>query len=234
MAGNPPLGWVEREANDLTPNDAPPSVKTTMDTNTSAALIESAPAHIREAWLSLNDKQRALAIALPMAASKEAAFIEAGYSASTARKKQQIPPAVAEVAAFLAGAALKDAALDVQRILQELGHAITFDPIHIFDEYDCVKPVREWPEHARRAVASVEQFEEYQGQGKDREYIGRTKKVKFWGKVEAADKVLKALGAYAPEKVEHTHRIEGLAGLLAELAATGADTGPGPAASRRT
>lgn len=202
-------------------------------TTTTEALIESAPANIREAWLSLNDKQRALAAALPTAKSNEAAFLAAGYSASTARKtNQRIPQAVADVAAYIAGAALKSAVMDVQEVLSELSHSVRFDPIDIFDENDCIKPVTQWPEHARRAMASVEVFEEWT-KGKDPEFLGRTKKVKFIGKVDAADKLLRALGAYAPEKVEHTHRIEGLSGLLAELAATGADTGPGPAASRR-
>lgn len=203
-----------------------------MDTKTTEALIQSAPAHIREVWISLTDKQRALAAALPLAKSKAEAFKQAGYSANYATKKHAIPSTVAEVAGFLAGTAIKSAVLDVQAVLGELAHAVRFDPIDIFDENDCIKPITQWPEHARRALASVEQFEEWT-KGKDPEFLGRTKKVKFVGKVESADKVLRALGAYAPEKVEHTHRIEGLAGLLAKLAETGADTGPGPAASRR-
>lgn len=204
-----------------------------MTITTTEALIESAPVHIRTAWLRLNDKQRALAVALPTAKSNEAAFLAAGYSASTARKKnQQVPQDVADVAAYIAGAALKGAVMEAQEVLAELAHTVRFDPIDIFDENDCVKPITQWPERARRALASVDVFEEWT-KGKDPEFLGRTKRVKFWGKVEAADKLLRALGAYAPEKVEHTHRIEGLSGLLAELAATGADTGPGPAASRR-
>lgn len=204
-----------------------------MDTKTTEALIESSPANIREAWLSLSDKQRALAAALPTAKSNEAAFLAAGYAASVARKKnQKIPQAVVDVAAYLAGAALKGAVLGVQEVLGELAHSVRFDPLDIFDENDRIKPITKWPEHARRALASVEVLEE-RAKGKDPEFLVRTKKVKFIGKVEAADKLLRALGAYAPERVEHTHRIEGLSGLLAELAATGADTGPGPAASRR-
>lgn len=202
-------------------------------TTTTEALIESAPANIREAWLSLSDKQRALAAALPTAKSNEAAFLTAGYAASVARKKnQKIPQDVADVAAYIAGAALKGAVMDAQEVLSELAHTVRFDPIDIFDEHDCVKPITQWPERARRALASIDVFEEWT-KGKEPEFLGRTKRVKFWGKVEAADKLLRALGAYAPEKVEHTHRIEGLSGLLAELATTGADTGPGPAASRR-
>lgn len=196
-------------------------------------LLSTAPVGIRAAWLRMSEKQRALAAALPTAKTNEAAFLAAGYSASTARKKnQQVPQDVADVAAYIAGAALKGAVMEAQEVLAELAHTVRFDPIDIFDENDCVKPITQWPEHARRALASVEVFEEWT-KGKEPEYLGRTKKVKFWGKVEAADKLLRALGAYAPEKVEHTHRIEGLSGLLAELAATGADTGPGPAASRR-
>ena len=104
------------------------------------ALIESAPANIREAWLSLSDKQRALAAALPTAKSNEAAFLTAGYAASTARKKnQKIPQAVVDVAAYLAGAALKGAVLGVHEVLGELAHSVRFDPIDIFDENDCIK-----------------------------------------------------------------------------------------------
>jgi phage terminase small subunit len=204
------------------------------DDNNIMELIQSAPDQIKQAWLSLTERQRALAAALPTSTSKEAAFKAAGYSDSVARKKnQKIPQAVADVAAYLAGAAIKSAVLNVQEILAELAHAVRFDPIDIFDDNDCIKPVTQWPEHARRAIGSIEVIEDFQGHGADREYIGRTKKVKFIGKVEAADKLLRALGAYAPEKVEHTHRIKGLSGLLEEIARTGADVGPGPAASRR-
>lgn len=200
------------------------------DTNT-AALIETAPENIRTAWNALTDKQRVLASVLPLCKSKTEAFKIAGYAPGYATKKP-VPANVETVAQFIAGAALKAAVMDVQEVLGELSHVVRFDPIHLYDEHGCLKPVPEWPEYARRAVSSLEVFEEWT-KGKDPEFLGRTKKVKFWGKVEAADKVLRALGAYAPEKVEHTHRIEGLGGLLAELAATGADTGPGPAASRR-
>lgn len=120
-----------------------------MTTNKAQALIESAPVHIREAWLSLSERQRALAIALPAATSKEAAFKAAGYSDSVARKKnQKVPQAIADVAAFIAGAALKSAVLDVQEVLGELAHTVRFDPIDIFDENDCVKPITQWPERA--------------------------------------------------------------------------------------
>ena len=196
-------------------------------------LIASAPEEIRKAWLKLNPMQKALAAALPTAASKTEAMRTAGYSENVAKKKNAaIAPEVEKVAAFIAGASLKAAVADVAETLGELSHAIRFDPIDCFDENDCLLPISKWPARARRALASLEVFEEWT-KGKNPEFLGRTKKVKFVGKVESADKVLRALGAYAPEKVEHTHRVAGLAELLAELAKTGADTGPGPAASRR-
>lgn len=196
-------------------------------------LIASAPEEIRKAWLKLNPMQKALAAALPTAASKTEAMRTAGYSENVAKKKNAaIAPEVEKVAAFIAGASLKAAVADVAETLGELSHAIRFDPIDCFDENDCLLPISKWPARARRALASLDVFEEWT-KGKDPEFLGRTKKVKFVGKVEAADKVLRALGAYAPEKVEHTHRIEGMAGLLARIAEKGADVGPGPAASRR-
>lgn len=199
--------------------------------NDTAELLETAPEHVRAAWLSLTTKQKALAIALPTAATNEAAMLAAGYAAKTARSGQHvISNKVQDCARWLAGNAIKQATVDVARLVTELAHTALLDPIDIFDANDCIKPVTQWPEHARRALSSVEVFEEYT-KGKEPEYLGRTKKLKFWGKVDAADKLLKVLGGYAPEKVDHTHRIDGLAGLLKEI--NGADTGPGPARSRR-
>lgn len=196
--------------------------------------IASAPNFIREIWISLNPRQRALACLLPTASSKEQAMIDAGFAASTARKKSgALPSGVAEVAAYIAGTAVKSAVMSIDEVLGELSHAVRFDPIDIFDDNDCLKPVRKWPAAARRALASLETNELFEGSGKDRVMTGYARKVKLVGKVEAAAQLLRALGAFAPEKIEHTHRIEGLGGLLAELASTGADTGPGPAASRR-
>ena len=191
--------------------------------------IEGAPANVLGAYSRLNDKQRAFALALPLAASQKAAARLAGYASKTAEAKAfQLAqhPDVVTVAEHVSQTAIRGVALSVERTLQELADVAFLDPVDIFDERNCVKPITEWPQAARRAVSSFDVVDHPEGKG-------RTVKIRFAGKVEAADKLLRALGAYAPEKIEHSHRIDGLGGLLAKLAETGADTGPGPAASRR-
>lgn len=191
--------------------------------------IEGAPANVLAAYKRLNEKQRALAMALPMAPSQKAAARLAGYSSKTAESKAfklSQHPDILIVTEYVSKAAIKGAVISVQRTLQELADIVFLDPGVIFDENNCIRPIIEWPPAARRAVSSLDVIEHSNG-------TGRTIKVRFAGKIEAADKLLRALGAYAPDKIDQTHRVAGLAELLAKLAVTGADTGPGPAASRR-
>ena len=191
--------------------------------------IEGAPANVLAAYKRLSDKQRAFALALPLAASQKAAARLAGYASKTAEAqafKLAKHKDVMVVADHVSQTAIRGVAISVERTLQELADVAFLDPIDIFDERNCIRPLTEWPQAARRAGSSLDVIDHPEGGG-------RTVKIRFAGKVEAADKLLRALGAYAPEKIEHSHRIDGLAGLLAHLAETGADTGPGPAASRR-
>ena len=188
-----------------------------------ASNMQGAPESVLAAYRRLNDRQRAFALALPLAASQKAAARLAGYASNTAQAKAsalaQLPD-VQAVANYVSRTAVDGASLSIERTLRELADVAFLDPVVIFDDRNCLRPITEWPPAARRAVSSLDVIEHTKGGG-------RTVKVRFAGKVEAADKLLRALGAYAPDKVEHTHRIEGLGGLLAELAATGADTGPG-------
>lgn len=99
-------------------------------------------------------------------------------------------------------------------ILQELkllGHS---DIRGLFDENNCVKPMKNWPEELARAVASIEVIEEYQRLPMDvhctectklitQQLIGFTKKVKFWDK----PKSLELMGRHKKlftDRVEHS------------------------------
>lgn len=203
-------------------------------TSKEPSILDGAPENVVAAFKRLSGKQRVFVLALPTAASHEAAMVQAGYTETYARKRAGIAakhPDVVTVLNWIVSEAVEAARDSVERVLRELCDVSFTDPLTIFDEADNIRPIREWPEDMRRALAGIEVFEEYQGRGKDREFIGRTKKVKFWNKLDGLEKVAKIKGYMQPEKVEHTHRVEGLAGLLAEI--DGSDTGPGPASSRR-
>lgn len=196
--------------------------------------LSNAPPAVLAAWGRLNPREQAFALALPTAASHEAAMLTAGYAPQTARKKAGMfaaKPDILVVVNYLVGSALEAAQDTVERVVKELCNVAFTDPIAIFDEHDNLLPIREWPEDMRRALAGIEVLEEFEGRGKDRKSVGLTKKVKFWDKGMALERIAKVKGYLRPEQHEHTHRIAGLAGLLKEI--DGADCGPGPARSRR-
>lgn len=196
-------------------------------------LRDDAPPHVVTAFAKLNRQQRAFALARPSADSAVDAMRMAGYGPAMLRTPAKVEgnPNVRVVVEWVAGRALANAASSLERLVDELGAVALLDPGTVFDEFDNVLPVRQWPAVARRALSGMDIYEEYAGTGKDRVPCGQTKKVRFWNKPDALDKLVKIVGGYKPEKFEHTHRIDGLAGLLKEL--DGADTGPGPASSRR-
>lgn len=95
-----------------------------------------------------------------------------------------------------------------ERVLREIAHSAFLDPTGIFDEDSTIKKPSEWSEQIRRSIASIEVFEEFQGNGAQRRFIGITKKVKFASKLDALEKLAKHLGLYEaqsrePNKLDH-------------------------------
>lgn len=131
----------------------------------------------------------------------------AGYSERTAYSQGQRLLKDVEVQAevdrlTVAKAERTDArADDVIRELLRLGFS---DIGELFDESGALRPLREIPEQARRAIASIEVVEE---RDKDGETLGVVRKVKLWDKTKA----LEALGRHLKlftDKVEHSGRVE--------------------------
>jgi phage terminase small subunit len=200
--------------------------------------LANAPADVVAAFERLTARQRAFALALPTAASQEAAMLAAGYAPQTARKTAATlaaHPDVAAVVDFLTSTALESASCDIETLLREAARIALADPLGAFTGQGGLKNIEDWPEELRRALSGIEVFEEFEwkGEGKERrrEFIGYTKKIKFWDKPRTLELIAKIQGFMAPERHEHEHRIEGMSGLLKEI--NGADCGPGPASSRR-
>lgn len=195
--------------------------------------LKEAPKRVLDAFNRLTPKEKAFALTRPLAQSDVDAMRSAGYSEQTAKKlafKTAAKKDVQVVVEYLQGThaqqAVTHAKDSVERQLEELCRIALVDPRGLFDEHGNLLPIREWPEELARAVSSIESFEEYDGRGEDRKAIGMVRKIKFHGKIDAIDKVLKVKGGYRPEQHEHTHRVQGLADILEEI--DGAGTGPGP------
>ena len=91
---------------------------------------------------------------------------------------------------------VEKAQLTLESVIRENMKIAFFDVRTLFDEYGALKPVSEWGEAIGGAVSRIEVFEEFSGSGRDRIKIGETKKIKFWDKGAAIDKLMKHLGGY--------------------------------------
>lgn len=94
---------------------------------------------------------------------------------------------------------IKKAQLRLEDVITENARIAFFDIRTMFDANGNIKPVQDWNDNIGAAVSSIEVFEEFDGHGKDRVYIGQTKKIKFWDKSAALDKLMKHLGGYAED-----------------------------------
>ncbi len=111
------------------------------------------------------------------------AAIRAGYSRDSASEqgyqllqKTSVQSAIANAAA----ARKQRVQVDGDLVLRELLALATVDLAAAYDEQGNLKPIHDIPPEVRKAIAGVEVFEEFEGVGKDRHYVGQTKKLKLW------------------------------------------------------
>jgi phage terminase small subunit len=118
------------------------------------------------------------------------AAIRAGYSAKTAQKigsENLLKPDIQTEVDRLKAARAQKVEVNSEDVLKELVRLSKADIREVWDEQGLLKPIHTWPDHIAACVASVEVLEVYEGSGKDRKFVGYTKKVKFWEKTKALD-----------------------------------------------
>jgi len=131
------------------------------------------------------------------------AAIEAGYSAATAisqASRLQTRANVKQYIGILKNNLSLQIGIDAADIARELAKIGFADIRKIFDADGNLISIKDLQDESVANIASIEIFEEYQGFGEDRKYIGQTKKVKFNDKVKALDQLAKMIGADTPNK----------------------------------
>lgn len=116
------------------------------------------------------------------------AAIRAGYSKKTANEQAARLLANVSVQHVIQG--LMDKRSDsieitAAKVLKRIDAIADFDIGKLYDKNGRLLPVHEMPEEARRVVASIDVFEEFEGVGRERVQIGETKKVKLYDKLKA-------------------------------------------------
>jgi len=104
----------------------------------------------------------------------------------------------------------KKAGISRERWLEELMCVAVFNPAKMFDDHGNLLEICEMPQHVRRAVASFEIVENFEGNGESRKAVGHTKKFKFLDKLKALKQIGEALGYFdtVPVPGEHNRQID--------------------------
>lgn len=118
------------------------------------------------------------------------AAIRAGYSQDTAGsigsenlQKPEISAAITEAAARQ----LKRVQVEADFVLTELHGLANVDPAAAYNEDGSLKPIHDMPIAVRKAIASIDVEERFEGRGGDRQLVGYLRKVKFWPKDRALE-----------------------------------------------
>jgi len=96
-----------------------------------------------------------------------------------------------------------------ERIVQEIACTAFLDPADFYDEDGRLLHIRSMPEHARRVLAGMDIYVEYEGKGNEREAVGYTNKIKYSDKKSSLELLMKYKGMLKQE-VEHTGNIGGV------------------------
>ncbi len=106
-----------------------------------------------------------------------------------------------------------------ERVLAELAKVGFSDIRRLYREDGSLKPPKEWDDDMAAAISGVETFEEFQGRGKDRKYIGTTKKVRVFDKVRALEILGKHLGIFPTDKKDDDGGVKEVSMTNLELSA---------------
>lgn len=98
--------------------------------------------------------------------------------------------------AELRQAASDKAVVSESRVIEELARIGLFDPGQLFADDGSLLPVKKMAPEVRAAIASVEVDELFDGAGKDRKFIGYTRKIKLWDKNSAIEKIMRHMGSF--------------------------------------
>ncbi|ABC81574.1 terminase small subunit [Anaeromyxobacter dehalogenans] len=153
---------------------------------------------LRKAEVALTAKQLRFVQEYPVDLCGAKAAVRAGYSPRTADRIASRLLRHPRIAALLADHAAQVGArldLTVKRLEEELARVAYFDLRELFDDRGQLLALEDMPENARRAVASIEIEDLFEGRGRSRERVGVVRKVKLWSKTEALRLGFQRLGA---------------------------------------
>lgn len=166
----------------------------------------------------LNERQKSFCYEYIKDRNATQAYIRAGYATKGARQCASdllSNPYIRSKINVLIKAQIESLALDQKLIIKELLKSATVD---IADAYNAdtntLKEICDMPEPLRKAIVAVETEELFDGQGKDRQLIGYTKRIKFSDRLQALELLGKHLKLFT-----EVHEVTGLENLAERMKA---------------
>lgn len=112
--------------------------------------------------------------------------------------------------------------IDADYVLRRLVEIDQMDVLDIMDDNFSLKPISQWPKVWRQYISNIENMEEFEGFGEDREQIGWLKKIKWPDKVKNLELLGKHISVQAFKeqvKTEQTVEIKDYSNMSLEEAA---------------
>lgn len=146
------------------------------------------------------------------------------YSDKTSRKtatregsrllKHPKVAAAIEVALSAAAAKLE---VTAKNTLKELARIAFLDPRRFFNDDNTLKTMLQLDDQAAAAISSLEIDELFEGTGKDRTWVGYTKKLKFWNKNDSLNTLAKYLKLVEGDDVDPDEAKKKIIGIPADM-----------------
>jgi phage terminase small subunit len=140
--------------------------------------------------------------------NRRKAYIAAGYTHNSMQKVDRCVWAMMKLPHIQAYIQMRRRALrnkteaSQERIVKELAGIGFLDPADLFDDFGSLRHIQDVPLAARKAIAQIDVFTEYEGRGKDRTAIGHTTRIKFVDKKGALDSIARILGYFQQDKID--------------------------------
>jgi len=197
--------------------------------STETAQLAVKPSGNKKGADGLTDTQRLFLTEYLKDGNATKAAIRAGYSADTAGsqgsrllKNERIQQAIQQAQQEVLEAVKHETGITLERTLREIARLAFFDPRQLFAADGNPLSIQELSDDTAAAVAGLDVTEEFAGTGKDRTFVGYTKKYKLADKKAALDMLMKHLGGYGEDNGQQGKAAAGtLAGLLQSMRGSG-------------
>lgn len=168
----------------------------------------------------LTDKQRRFVDEYLVDLNATQAAVRAEYSEKTARQQGQRLLTNVDIQAAIQEARVQQqerTQITADAVLREYAKIAFFDPRKLFQDNGQPKDITALDDDTAGALAGLDVLEEYEGNGRDREFVGYTKKYKIADKLRALEALGKHLGLFDKDGGDEDNDGGGIAQLPAVM-----------------